>query len=165
MLYSRCFICLEKGKKSVYWHFEAQYYFIIWPELICILFTISISLMFDCFWDFKSFAPVSKISIFCPDFCSFWLVKGFQTEEEMAKCLAKAQMEAELDNALKQLELETRKCINRRLKKSGIDKNIMEIVCQRFWYFPIKTSSPLRLNISSWLIEATVRSILLRMCD
>ena len=41
----------------------------------------------------------------------------------MAKCLAKAQMEAELDNALKQLELETRKCINRRLKKSGIDKN------------------------------------------
>ena len=40
----------------------------------------------------------------------------------MAKCLAKAQMEAELDNALKQLELETRKCINRRLKKSGIDK-------------------------------------------
>ena len=40
----------------------------------------------------------------------------------MAKCLAKAQMEAELDNALKQLELETRKCINRRLKKSGNDK-------------------------------------------
>ena len=42
----------------------------------------------------------------------------------MAKCLAKAQMEAELDNALKQLELETRKCINRRLKKSGNDKKL-----------------------------------------
>ena len=45
----------------------------------------------------------------------------------MAKCLAKAQMEAELDNALKQLELETRKCINRRLKKSGNDKKIVSL--------------------------------------
>ena len=116
----------RKEKKSVYWHFEALYNFIIWPELICLLFTISISLMFDCFWDFKSFTPVSKIPIFCSDFCNFWLKKGFKTEEEMAKCLAKAQMEAELDNALKQLELETRKCINRRLKKSGIDKKYHE---------------------------------------
>ena len=75
---------------------------------------------------FKSFAPDSKIQKFCFDFCKNIFFdskkKGFQTEEEMTKCLAKAQMEAELDNALKQLELETRKCINRRLKKSGIDK-------------------------------------------
>ena len=71
-----------------------------------------------------------KFQYFVQIFVIFDSKKGFKTEKEMAKCLAKAQMEAELDNALKQLELETRKCINRRLKKSGIDKTIMKIVCQ-----------------------------------
>ena len=45
--------------------------------------------------------------------------KGFESSAELRKCLARAQMEAELDNALRQLEAETRKCVNRRLAQKG----------------------------------------------
>ena len=54
-LYCRCFICFQKGKKSVYWHFEALYKFIFWPELICLLFTIPTSLNLNV-WLFLRFS-------------------------------------------------------------------------------------------------------------
>ena len=50
--------------------------------------------------------------------------KGFEklNEIEMSSCLQRAQIQAELDNALRQLEIETRKCIKRRKMRqnSGI---------------------------------------------
>ena len=77
----------------------------------------------------------------------------------MTKCLAKAQMEAELDNALKQLELETRKCINRRLKKSGIDKKYSilgkkSVNFDRAYDTFYNNKFSVTVKIRSWLIEA-----------
>jgi len=43
--------------------------------------------------------------------------EAFESSAELRKCLARAQMEAELDNALRQLEAETRKCVKRRLAR------------------------------------------------
>ena len=47
--------------------------------------------------------------------------EAFESSAELRKCLARAQMEAELDNALRQLEAETRKCVKRRIaRQEGI---------------------------------------------
>ena len=43
----------------------------------------------------------------------------FENDEELNNCLARAKMQADLDNALRQLELETRNCIEQRYNTSG----------------------------------------------